>query len=82
MAKFVDVFSKATGRPHRVPEHFVDHPVLGRDITTTPPADATPTGEPSEEWTVAQLKDHATRHGVSLGGATTKADILAALNQA
>lgn len=39
-----------------------------------------PEGAPSEEWTVAQLKDYADTRGVDLAGASKKADILDALN--
>lgn len=34
---------------------------------------------PAEDWTVKQLQDHAERAGVDLAGATTKADVLAAI---
>jgi len=36
MAKFVEVYAKATGRKQNVPESWLDHPVLGRDIRKTP----------------------------------------------
>lgn len=36
MDKFVDAYSKATGRKHRVPAHFLDHPVLGKGLAKTP----------------------------------------------
>lgn len=36
MAKFVDVYDKTTGRKHRVPEHFLDNPVLSRPFRKTP----------------------------------------------
>lgn len=37
MAKnFVTVYDKATGRKHTVPEHFLTHPVLGKNIAKTP----------------------------------------------
>lgn len=36
MPKFVEVFAKATGRKQHVPETWLDHPVLGRDIRKTP----------------------------------------------
>jgi hypothetical protein len=33
---FVDVYSKTTGRKQRVPEHWLDHPTLGRNFRKTP----------------------------------------------
>lgn len=41
-----------------------------------------PEGEPSESWTVAQLKDYAGREEISLTGAEKKADILAVIQAA
>ena len=38
-----------------------------------------PDGDPTGEWTVAQLRAFAKAHDVDLGGATRKDDILAAL---
>ena len=35
---------------------------------------------PSMDWTAAQIKQYAEEHGVDLGGATTKADMLAAID--
>jgi hypothetical protein len=80
MAKFVDAFSKATGRPHRVPAHFIGHEVLGADLTTTPPANAQlEAAAPNEEWTIAQLTEYAEIHSLDLGGAKKHGEILAAI---
>lgn len=38
-----------------------------------------PEGDPSDAWTVAQLKAYAAANGVGVGEATKKADILAAI---
>lgn len=38
-----------------------------------------PEGDPTEKWTVDQLKAYATTNGIDLKGATTKADILLAV---
>ena len=43
---------------------------------------AVPEGAPTSEWTVAQMKAHASANGVDLGGATKKDDILAVLTAA
>ncbi|WP_280389307.1 Ish1 domain-containing protein [Nocardia wallacei] len=40
-----------------------------------------PAGDPSESWTVAELKAYADEHGIDLGEATKKADILAAITE-
>ncbi|WP_280449962.1 hypothetical protein [Nocardia brasiliensis] len=39
-------------------------------------------GEPSESWTVADLKAYAEQREIDLGDATKKADILAAIQAA
>lgn len=40
---FVDVFAKSTGRPQRVPAHFMEHPEFKKLFRKTPPPDgATP----------------------------------------
>lgn len=84
-SRFITVYSSATGRPQRVPKHYMDDPVLSRGLTRAKPAD--PTGEPgpSEKWTVAQLQAHAAEHGIDvtdLGAKPTKADLLAAITAA
>jgi hypothetical protein len=40
MAEFVDVYSRATGKKHRVPAHYLDNPVLSRPFRRTPKASA------------------------------------------
>lgn len=36
--RFVDAWNRKTGKklPHPVPEHWLTHPVLGRDLSKTP----------------------------------------------
>ena len=34
---FVPMFEKSTGRRRMVPEHWVDHPVIGKQFRKTPP---------------------------------------------
>lgn len=46
------------------------------------PTPAGPEGEPSDSWTVAQLKDYAAKEEISLAGVDKKADILAAIQAA
>lgn len=81
---FVDVYDKNTGIKQRVPEHFMDNPVLSKPFRKTPLAEArddvaVPEGDPSEAWTNAQLTQYAADQGIDLGGATVKADILTAI---
>lgn len=52
------------------------------DAPAETPAPAGSEGEPSDSWTVAQLKDYAAREEISLAGAEKKADILAAIQAA
>ena len=40
------------------------------------------TPEPSDNWTVAQLRDYADRAAIDLAGATTKADVLSVIDSA
>lgn len=46
------------------------------------PGAAYPDGEPSETWKVDELKAYAADNAVDLGGATVKAEILAAIQSA
>lgn len=82
-SKFVQAYSKATGRIHSVPEHFIGHPKLGRDLELTPrqaAVDVTGTPDlPDESWTVVQLRAYAAEQDVDLDGATRKDDVLAAI---
>ena len=78
MAK-VKVLVEATGRTQHVPEHFLSHPTLGKGLKWVERKPATDT--PSEDWTLAQLRDYASDpdNGVDLAGARTKADVLSAI---
>jgi hypothetical protein len=93
---FVEVYSTATGTKQMVPEHYLDNPVLMAGFTQTPSSRAAaevPTPEagntfgqaadlvPSGDWKVAELQQFATENDVDLGGATLKADILAAITE-
>lgn len=48
-------------------------------IDAAPPAAPGNESEPYEEWTVSELRDHADQKQIDLGGATLKADIIAAI---
>jgi hypothetical protein len=49
---FIDVYSKATGRKHRVPEHYMDHPVLSKPFRKTPKTRDTETTSATPETDV------------------------------
>ncbi|MGW0039830.1 hypothetical protein [Gordonia sp. NPDC003376] len=51
----------------------------GYTVTVEAAAVVVPEGDPSEKWTVDQLKAHAANKGIDLGEAAKKADILAVL---
>jgi hypothetical protein len=46
MAKFVEVYSKKTGKKQLVPEHFAKNPVLMRPFSLTPKQRAADEGSP------------------------------------
>ena len=57
---------------------------LVKEIAPEPEADASgevPEGDPSEDWTVKQLKAFAASKGIDLGDAKSKGDILATVSK-
>lgn len=90
---FVEVFSRLTGLRQTVPEHYLDHPILGRNLDRVPsqrPVEqpessgaAADTGaKPITSMTVAELHQYAADHGIDLAGAKKKADLMAAIQAA
>lgn len=75
---FTTVYSRTTGKEQQVPDHYLDHPVLGADFTTQPP-DVSKAESPTEAWTHVQLDEYAAKHvpPIDLTGATTKAEKVA-----
>jgi hypothetical protein len=61
---------------------LLDDSESGSETPAEPEPVALPEGEPSESWTVVQLKEYAAREEISLAGADKKADILAAVRAA
>lgn len=57
----------------------LDDPALPDDYTYSPDTTVDVVGEPSESWTVPQLREYAKDHEIDLGEASKKADILAAI---
>jgi len=61
------------------------NPFQRKDVpaaSAPPVAPAAEPGEPSEKWTVPKLRQFATDHGIDLGEATLKADIVAVIKVA
>lgn len=46
-----------------------------------PESDEAPDGDPSDAWTVKQLKAYADAKGIDLGDAKSKGDVLAAVSK-
>lgn len=87
----VEVYAKSTGAKQSVPEHWLSHPVLGRDFSKTPLTKAiearaagadSPSGEPSDAWTREQLDLHAAGLNVDTTGLPNKAAVLDAITEA
>jgi hypothetical protein len=78
---FVAAYSTITGVKHRVPEAWLGHPVLGRNLRKTPLTEAQEHQDlsPFDPFTVDQLKEYAAEHGVDVTGITRKADLIAAI---
>src|SRR5687767_9790581 len=81
----IDTDSRAGRRRiYIVPESVARDVGLLDEPSRPKPAEhaALPEGAPSDSWTVAQLTEYARREEIALGGATKKADILAAIRAA
>lgn len=78
MDGFVTAYSRTTGEQHRIPKHWLDNPVLGKDFTTTPPAEVS-TETPKKSWSRERLAEHATAAGATFADDATKDDLLAAI---
>lgn len=61
-----------------VGEHLLSRDGEGRDAPTDGDTDDT-AGVPDGSWTMAQLREYAKAHAIDLAGASTKADLLAAV---
>ncbi len=59
MGEFVDVYSKATGRKHRVPAHWMDNPVLSKPFRKSPRTRAAEQEPPVGEDPTAPVTDDA-----------------------
>jgi hypothetical protein len=78
---FVEAYSTKTGLKQVIPEHWLDHPLLGKDFSLTPSAKAREVAadQPSESWTHKQLDKYVADHGLDLGDARTVVEKVAAI---
>lgn len=79
MSRFVDVYNPDTGIKQSVPEHFLDDPILGRNLRKTPQQRALD-GElgpaPTADSTVAEIRDFAGEAEIDVKGLTKKDELL------
>ncbi len=80
----IDVDTRSGSRKiYIVPEgtareaRLLDGEALPEPEPAAPAEQLYPEGEPSDAWTVAQMKEYAEAKGISVAGADKKADILA-----
>lgn len=82
MSRFVDVYNPETGIKQSVPEHFLDDPILGRNLRKTP-AQRALDGElgqaPTADSTVADIRAFADEAEIDITGLTRKDDLLGAV---
>ncbi|WP_248582601.1 hypothetical protein [Nocardioides sp. InS609-2] len=79
---FVEVYDTITGLKQRVPAHFVDDPILGRNIQKTPSQRALEgqLGQaPTEASTVAEIRSFADEAEIDVSGLRKHADLLGAV---
>lgn len=60
--------------------HLTGEPAVGAPGQSEDADGADKADGPDESWTVVGLREHAKANDIDLAGATTKADILAAIN--
>lgn len=75
------VYAVTTGKPHRVPVHYLENPALMRGFRKTQPTDAKPE-TPSKSWNRDRLLDHARSVNADFADDATKDDLLAAIEAA
>ncbi|MEP7738528.1 hypothetical protein ABKW28_12800 [Nocardioides sp. 31GB23] len=64
---FIDVYSKATGRKHRVPEHYLTNPVLAKPFRKTPKTRAAETSSATPETDVVTATTDTTETPAARG---------------
>lgn len=80
---FVEAYAKSTGLKQEIPQHWLNHPVLGRNFELTPSSRAgEEKGAPDGTWTRAQLDQHAAELGLDPAGLPNKAAVLEAITAA
>lgn len=81
MPKFVEVYSKATGRKQWVPEHFLRTPALGAGFELVPSVrdKQIPEGLPDDSWTRKQIDAYAAQLDLDTTALPKKQDALDAI---
>jgi hypothetical protein len=82
---FVDAYSVTTGVKQRIPRHWLDDPVLGRDFRKTPSQrelDGELPPRPPGDAKGAEIAEFADAAGIDLTGIKVNADKLVAIEQA
>lgn len=80
--QFVNV-TNTHGDTQRVPANWVDlFPGQFKPVEPLTPASDLPDGEPTTDWTIAQLQAYARDHHIDVTGAHKKADYLDAIDAA
>ncbi|PZE23861.1 hypothetical protein [Curtobacterium sp. MCBD17_028] len=72
------VFTDEGVKPEQI-EHLKSVNLIADHVADTSQEVTLPDGDPTEQWTVVQLRKYAADNSISLGSATTKADIAAAI---
>lgn len=82
---FVDAYAISTGRIQRIPRHWLDDPVLGRDFAKTPSQrelDGDLPPRPPGDATAKEIEAFAEAAGLDLSGVKKNADKLVAIEAA
>lgn len=85
LSEFVDAYAISTGRKQRIPRHWLDDPVLGRDFRKTPSQrelDGDLPPRPPGDAGSKEIAAFADAAGLDLSGAKTNADKLVAIETA
>lgn len=85
LSEFADAYAISTGRKQRIPRHWLDDPVLGRDFRKTPSQrelDGDLPQRPPGDASTKEIEAFAEAAGLDLSGAKKNADKLVAIEAA
>lgn len=83
--EFTEAYSLTTGVKQRIPAHWLEDPVLGRDFRKTPTQrelDGELGPRPSEASTVKEIEKYAEKAGIEIDSSAKKSDQLTAIEAA